>query len=177
MKFLSTNVAGVFIVETEPRTDERGFFARTFCQQEFAAQGLHTQFLQGNMSYNHKLGTLRGMHWQDAPHAEVKVVRCTQGVIFDVALDLRRDSPTYLQWAGVELSAENARSLYIPKGCAHGYLTLSPNAEIHYLVSTFYASTHDRGARWDDPAFEIKWPDTAQRIISARDEAHPLWTP
>jgi dTDP-4-dehydrorhamnose 3,5-epimerase len=177
MKLTPTNIQGCFIVDIEPRADERGFFARSFCQHEFAAHGLHTQFVQANISQNHEAGTLRGMHWQDAPHAEVKVVRCTRGGIFDVALDLRRESPTYLQWAGVELHAENARALYVPQGCAHGYLTLTRDAEVHYLVSAFYAPTHDRGVRWDDPAFGIKWPHTPQRIISARDEAHPLWQP
>lgn len=177
MKFHPTRVEGVFEIELEHRRDERGFFARSFCQKEFAAQGLHTEFLQANMSFNHEAGTLRGMHWQDEPHAEVKVVRCTRGVIFDVAVDLRRDSPTYLKWHGVELSAENGRALYIPRGCAHGYLTLVPGAEIHYLVSTFYAPTHDRGARQDDPAFGIQWPETEKRLISPRDVAHPLWQP
>ena len=177
MKFTPTNVDGVVIVDIEPRSDERGFFARSFCQREFEAQGLHTQFLQANMSFNHEQGTLRGMHWQEVPHSEVKVVRCTRGAIFDVALDLRRDSPSYLKWTGVELGAQNARALYIPEGCAHGYLTLTPAAEIHYLVSTFYAPAHERGARWDDRAFGIQWPHTPQRIISARDATHPLWQP
>lgn len=177
MKFHPTKVEGVFEIELEHRRDERGFFARSFCQKEFAAQGLHTEFLQSNLSFNHEAGTLRGMHWQDEPHAEVKVVRCTRGVIFDVAVDLRRDSPTYLKWHGVELSAENGRALYIPRGCAHGYLTLVPGAEIHYLVSTFYAPTHDRGARHDDPAFGIQWPEIEKRLISPRDVAHPLWQP
>ena len=177
MKFSPTNIQGSFIVDIEPRTDDRGFFARSFCQHEFEAQGLFTEFVQSNISFNHEAGTLRGMHWQDAPHAEVKVVRCTRGLVFDVALDLRRESPTYLQWTGVELSGENARALYVPQGCAHGYLTLTPDAEVQYLVSTFYAPTHDRGARWDDPAFGIEWPSTPQRIISARDKAHPLWQP
>jgi dTDP-4-dehydrorhamnose 3,5-epimerase len=177
MKFHPTKVEGVFEIELEHQHDERGYFARTFCQREFSAQGLHTEFLQANTSFNHEAGTLRGMHWQDAPHAEVKLVRCTRGAIYDVALDLRRDSPTYLKWTGVELSADNARALYIPQGCAHGYVTLTPGAEIHYLVSTFYAPTHDRGSRWDDPAFDIEWPQVAPLIISARDKAHPLWQP
>ncbi|MFZ2279688.1 MAG: dTDP-4-dehydrorhamnose 3,5-epimerase [Prosthecobacter sp.] len=177
MKFSPTKIQGCFIVDIEPRTDDRGFFARSFCRREFAEQDLCTEFVQANISFNHEAGTLRGMHWQDAPHAEVKVVRCTRGIVFDVALDLRRESPTYLQWTGVELSAENARSLYIPQGCAHGYLTLTPDAEMHYLVSAFYAPTHDRGARWDDPAFGIQWPNTPRRILSARDESHPPWQP
>ncbi|MDB6003601.1 MAG: rfbC [Prosthecobacter sp.] len=177
MKFIPTNIQGSFIVDIEPSVDERGFFARSFCQREFEAQSLCTQFLQANISLNLEAGTLRGMHWQDQPHSEVKVVRCTRGMVYDVTLDLRRESPTYLQWTGVELSGENMRALYVPQGCAHGYLTLTPGAELHYLVSTFYAPTHDRGARWDDPAFGIQWPHTPQRIISARDEAHPPWQP
>ncbi len=177
MKFIATNIEGVIVVEIEPRLDERGFFSRSFCYHEFSAQGLQTQFLQANISFNHDAGTLRGMHWQEAPHSEVKMVRCTRGRIYDVALDLRRDSPTYLQWSGIELSAENARALYIPEGCAHGYLTLTPGAEIHYLVSTCYSPTHERGARWDDPAFGIEWPQVPKHIISSRDDSHPLWQP
>lgn len=173
MKFTPTQIEGVVIIDIEPRTDDRGFFARSFCAREFAAQGLHTTYLQANMSYNHHQGTLRGMHWQAAPHAEVKVVRCTRGAIYDVAVDVRPDSPSFRQWVGVELTADNARSLYIPEGCAHGYLTLTQGAEIHYLVSAFYAPEHERGARWNDPAFGITWPETADRIISPRDEAHP----
>lgn len=174
--FTSTDVQGVFIVDIKPRADERGYFARGFCSQDFQNAGLCGSFLQANLSFNHAAGTLRGMHWQDAPHSEVKVVRCTRGAIFDVALDLRRSSPTYLRWTGVELSADNGRSLYIPEGCAHGYLTLTPGAEVHYLVSVPYAPAHDRGARWDDPAFGIVWPQPPA-IISKRDEEHPLWQP
>ncbi len=170
-----TSVDGVHIVALKPIRDDRGHFARSFCSRDFAEAGLCGQFVQGNMSYNHEASTLRGMHWQDAPHGEVKVVRCTRGVIFDVAVDLRSDSPTYLKWTGVELSADNAHALYIPEGCAHGYLTLTPGAEVHYLVSTFYAPTHERGARWDDPAFGILWPESP-RIISPRDQEHALWT-
>lgn len=172
--FTPTAVDGVFTVDIKRHADERGWFARGFCSEDFKSAGLSGSFLQANLSFNHAAGTLRGMHWQDAPHSEVKVVRCTRGAIYDVALDLRRSSPTYLQWTGVELSADNARSLYIPEGCAHGYLTLAPGAEVHYLVSAFYAPTHDRGARWDDPAFNIAWPEKPQ-VISARDQEHPLW--
>ena len=174
--FTSTEVEGVFIVDIKPRSDERGYFARSFCSQDFQNAGLCGSFIQANLSFNHAAGTLRGMHWQDAPHSEVKVVRCTRGAIFDVAVDLRPASPTYLRWTGVELSADNARSLYIPEGCAHGYLTLVPGAEVHYLVSALYAPSHDRGARWNDPAFGIAWPEKPQ-VISARDEEHPLWQP
>jgi len=177
MKFIETRVLGAILIDLEPRRDERGFFARSFCQREFEAKDLNTQFLQANISYNHEAGTLRGMHWQDEPHAEVKVARCTRGVIFDVALDLRHDSPSYLKWAAAELSAENGRALYIPRGCAHGYLTLTPGAEIHYLVSTFYAPTHNRGVLWNDPAFAIAWPETEKRFISERDNTHQLWQP
>ncbi len=175
MKFTPTDVAGAFIVDIEARTDERGFFARAFCAKEFEAHGLYSEFLQANMSFNHEAGTLRGMHWQDEPHGEVKVVRCTRGVIYDVAVDLRPSSPTYLKWAAVELSAENARAFYIPQGCGHGYLTLTPGAEVHYLVSTYYAPTHDRGALWNDPAFSIEWPQKENLIISDKDQKHPNW--
>jgi len=172
MIFTPTQVEGVVIIDVEPRRDDRGFFARAFCAKEFEAQGLKSNFVQANMSFNPHLGTLRGMHWQAAPHEEVKVVRCTRGVIFDVAVDVRPVSPTFGKWTGVELSADNARALYIPEGCAHGYLTLTPDAEVHYLVSAFYAPAHERGARWDDPFFAITWPDTPSRIVSPRDEAH-----
>jgi len=172
--FSPTAVDGLFIVDIKPHADERGYFARSFCSEDFKNAGLCGDFLQANLSFNHAAGTLRGMHWQYAPHSEVKVVRCTRGSIFDVAIDLRRSSPTYLQWAGVELSAINGRSLYIPEGCAHGYLTLEPGAEVHYLVSSFYAPTSDRGARWDDPAFNIAWPHKPL-VISARDQEHPWW--
>jgi dTDP-4-dehydrorhamnose 3,5-epimerase len=177
MKFTPTAIAGVFEIELEHRRDERGFFARGYCQREFEAQGLQGIYLQSNLSFNLEAGTLRGLHWQEEPHAEEKVVRCTQGAIFDVALDLRRDSPTYLKWQGTELSAENQRSFYIPRGCAHGYLTLTPGAEVHYLVSAFYAPAHERGARWNDPAFAIRWPRTERFILSPRDASHPLWQP
>lgn len=175
MKFTPTQVDGAFIIDIEPHVDDRGFFARTFCVRQFEAHGLHTEFVQANMSLNHHAGTLRGLHWQTAPHAEVKVVRCTRGAIFDVAVDVRPDSPTFRQWVGVELSADNARCLYIPAGCAHGYQTLTGEAEVHYLVSAFYAPEHERGARWDDPAFDIVWPPAKERIVSPRDEAHHLF--
>jgi dTDP-4-dehydrorhamnose 3,5-epimerase len=177
MKFIPSSILGVFEIEPDYRRDARGSFARSFCQREFEANGLQSSYVQANVSYNCEAGTLRGMHWQDEPHAEVKVVRCTQGAIFDVALDLRRDSPTYLKWQGSELSGANGRSLYIPRGCAHGYLTLTPGAEVHYLVSAFYAPAHERGALWNDPAFSIEWPRTERRILSPRDESHPLWHP
>lgn len=176
MKFIPGCIHGAFEIEPDYRRDARGYFARSFCQREFESRGLHASYVQANVSHNLEAGTLRGMHWQEEPHAEVKVVRCTQGTIFDVALDLRRDSPTYLKWLGTELSAANGRSLYIPRGCAHGYLTLTPGAEVHYLVSTFYAPAHERGALWNDPAFAIEWPRTERLILSPRDQSHPLWT-
>lgn len=171
MKFTPTPIEGVVIVDLEPVRDERGFFTRSFCAREFAAAGLHTEFVQTNIAFSHRAGTLRGMHWQVAPHEEVKLVRCTRGAIFEVALDLRPQSATFCQWFSIELSADNGRALYLPKGCANGYQTLLPDTEVHYAVSAPYTPESARGARWDDPAFGIVWPDTAQRTISARDAA------
>ena len=171
MKFTPTPISGVFIVDLEPHTDARGFFARSFCTQEFAAHGLHGEFAQTNIAFNHEAGTLRGLHWQTAPFEEIRLVRCTRGAVYDVALDLRTSSPTFRQWTAVELTADNARALYIPQGCAHGYQTLEPATEVHYMVSAPYSPEHARGARWDDPAFGIQWPPIERRILSPRDAA------
>lgn len=174
MIFTRTAVEGVVIVDLEPRTDERGFFARAFCAREFAAQGLNTQFVQANVSVNRDKGTLRGLHWQAAPHGEVKLVRCTRGAVHDVAVDMRPGSETYLRSVGVTLDAASGRALYIPEGCAHGYVTLEADTEVDYLVSAFYAPDHERAVRWDDPALGIEWPVPGRLIVSARDQAHPL---
>jgi len=151
-------VTGACIIELERREDNRGFFARSWCQNEFAAHGLNPHVVQINVAYTAKKATLRGLHYQVAPHQEAKTVRCTRGAIFDVAVDLRPDSPTFRQWVGVELSADNHRMLYIPGGCAHGYQSLADDSEIEYLTTAFYAPESARGVRFDDPAFGIDWP-------------------
>ena len=172
MKFEETRLQGAFVIDLEKRGDERGFFARVFCESEFADHGLATRFVQVNNSLSADKGTLRGMHYQLAPKAEVKVVRCIRGSLFDVIVDLREDSPTFKQHFGVELSAENRRMLYVPKGFAHGFLTLENNTEAFYLVDEFYAPEMERGARWNDPAFGIDWP-LEPTVISEKDEGHP----
>jgi dTDP-4-dehydrorhamnose 3,5-epimerase len=173
MRFIELALPGLFLVELELIQDERGFFARSWCQREFAEHGLNPQLVQCNVSFNHKRGTLRGLHYQTEPHAEDKLVRCTRGSIFDVALDLRPDSPTYLRWLGIELTEDNARMLYIPKGFAHGFQTLADRSELFYQMSQAYHPASARGVRWNDPAFGIEWPPVAQRIISPRDRDYP----
>ncbi len=177
MIFRETKLAGAFIIELEKLEDERGFFARAWCQKEFEAQGLVSRFVQCNVSFNKKRGTLRGMHYQVAPYEEVKLVRCTRGAIYDVIIDLRPDSPTYTQWLGVELTADNYRMLYVPEGCAHGYQTLTDNAEVFYQVSQFYAPQCERGVRWDDPVFNIEWPIDHPIILSEKDRRWPDFKP
>lgn len=172
MIFRETAVAGVWIVDPEPHTDERGFFARTWCAREFAERGLSARFVQASVSHNPRRGTLRGLHYQAAPHAEAKLVRCTRGAVYDVALDLRSGSPTYRRHVAVVLDARSHRALYIPEGCAHGFQTLEDDTDVLYQMSTFHAPEAARGVRWDDPAFAIPWPP-AERLISARDRAYP----
>jgi dTDP-4-dehydrorhamnose 3,5-epimerase len=169
---VETEVAGTFVVEIEPIDDERGFFARTFCADEFRARGLEACVVQCNISYNKRRGTLRGMHYQAAPHEEAKLVRCVRGAAIDVALDLRPSSPAYRRWTAVELSAENRRALYIPKGVAHGFQTLTDDTELYYEMSERFVPGAGRGVRWNDPAFGIEWP-IAEPIVSARDAAYP----
>jgi dTDP-4-dehydrorhamnose 3,5-epimerase len=173
-----TKLPGMAIVELEAFRDERGSFTRTFDAELFAAHGLDTSVAQCNSSFNPRAGTLRGLHYQLAPHAECKFVRCVRGRIFDVAVDLRRDSPTHGRWVGVELSAEDQRCVFIPEGCAHGFQTLEDASEIHYQASAAYAPHADRGVRWDDPALAISWPDppAGTRILSVRDRAFPDYT-
>ena len=173
MIFRETKLKGAFIIEPERLEDERGFFARTFCQEEFKTHRLNPGMVQCNISFNKKKGTLRGMHYQVAPHEETKLARCTRGAIYDVIIDLRPDSPTFKQWVAVELTADNRRMLYIPKGFAHGFQTLEDNTEVLYQMSEFYHPECARGVRWDDPAFGIEWPPAEQRIISAEDQAYP----
>ena len=173
MLFLPTELPGVFVVEPEPTADARGLFARTYCADEFAAHGLCTRWVQCNASFNARAGTLRGMHWQDAPHDEVKLVRCTSGAAVDVVADARPGSPTYRKWVAVELTAANRRAVYIPGGYAHGFQTLSDATELFYQMSTFYAPGAACGARWDDPALGIVWPPCETRVMSERDLLFP----
>ncbi len=176
MIFHETEVPGVVLVELEKMVDQRGFFARSFCGSEFAAHGLHASFVQTNISFNSQRATLRGMHFQAEPKPEPKLVRCTRGAAFDVALDLRRDSPTFCRWVGRELSEDNHHALYVPAGCAHGLLTLTDNTEVSYLMGVAYDPDLARGVRWNDQAFGIKWP-MQPVIISARDASYPDFTP
>lgn len=173
MRFTELTIPGAFIVDLEPRTDARGFFARTFCAREFAEHGLVTTIAQVNASYNHRRGTLRGMHYQDEPAPEAKLVRCVSGAIHDVIVDMRPNSPTYLRHVAVELSAANRRQLYIPELCAAGYQTLADDTEVTYQVSEFYTPETERGLRHDDPALGIAWP-LAVSEISPKDTAWPL---
>jgi dTDP-4-dehydrorhamnose 3,5-epimerase len=163
---------GAYVIELEKRADERGFFARTFCEREFTAHGLKTHFVQCNISFNKWKGTLRGMHFQAAPFEEAKVIRCNRGAIFDAIIDLRPESPTFKQYVTAELSAENGKMFYVPEGFAHGFQTLENDTEIFYQMSQFYSPEHGRGVRWNDPAFGIKWPE-GERIIIERDRTYP----
>ena len=172
MLFQESKLAGVFEIQIEPNTDERGFFARTWCQKEFSDHGLNANLVQCSISLNRRRGTLRGVHYQAAPFAETKVVRCTSGAIYDVVLDLREESPTYKQWFATVLSDENRCSLYIPEGCAHGFLTLTEESEVLYQMSEFYHPESARGVRWNDPAFGIEWPGKPE-VISTRDASYP----
>lgn len=176
MIFTETILKGAFEIEPELVRDERGMFARTWCQKEFEAQGLKVTWVQSNISMSSRRGTLRGMHLQIAPHEEVKLVRCTRGAIHDVIVDLRPASPTYCRHVGVTLSAENRRMLYIPERFAHGFLTLEDNSEVSYHMSEFYAPASARGFRWDDPAFGIQWPETIM-VMSEKDRSWPVFPP
>jgi dTDP-4-dehydrorhamnose 3,5-epimerase len=173
MIFTPTELDGAYVIDLERREDERGFFARAWCEDEFAAHGLSTRIAQCNVSFNHRRSTLRGLHYQAAPHAEVKVIRCTRGAIYDVIVDLRPDSPTRTRWLGFELSAENQRMLYVPEGFAHGYQTLADDTETFYLVSAAYAPEAEGGVRWDDPAFAVRWPDPEGALMSEKDRMWP----
>ncbi len=174
MIFHDTRIAGAYWIEPERAVDERGFFARTWCRQEFAERGLDTMLVQCSISFSRNRGTLRGMHYQQAPHDETKLVRCTRGSIYDVILDLRPESPTFTHWQAFELTSECRRELHVPKGVAHGFLTLCDDCEILYQVSTAYCAAASRGVRWDDPAFGIEWPDEPH-LVSDRDRSFPLW--
>jgi dTDP-4-dehydrorhamnose 3,5-epimerase len=173
MIFTESPLSGAYVVDMQRLPDERGFFARSYCADEFAAKGLGPELRQCSVSYNARKGTLRGMHYQDAPHEEHKLVRCTVGAIFDVIVDIRRMSPTYRHWFGAELTVDNRRSLFIPPGFAHGFVSLTDDTEVYYMISVAHAPNFSRGLRWNDPAFAIDWP-LRPAVISERDAAHPL---
>ena len=175
MIFVETNLKGAFIIEVKTIEDQRGFFARTWCQNECEARGLNPRVVQCNVSFNKKRGTLRGMHYQVAPHEEAKLVRCTMGSIYDVIIDLRPESPTFMQYSAVILTAENRKWLYIPEGFAHGFQSLEDNTEVFYQMSQFYVPESARGVRWNDPVFGIRWPDD-NPIVSAKDLQFPDFT-
>lgn len=172
MIFLPTNLRGACIIDPQRLEDDRGFFARTFCREEFAAHGLKADFAQCNISFNVRKGTLRGMHYQDKPHEEAKLVRCTRGSIFDVIVDIRKESATYRQWISTKLTADDRRMLYIPEGFAHGFQTLEDGSEVFYQMSEMYRPECARGIRWNDPVIDIAWP-LPNPIISARDAGYP----
>lgn len=172
MIFQETGLKGVYIIELEKKHDERGFFARSWCGEEFGAKGLVSRFVQCNISYNKIKGIIRGMHYQCRPYEETKLVRCTRGSIFDVVIDLRPDSPTFCKWLAVQLSGRNYRMLYIPGGFAHGFQTLEDDTEVFYQMSEFYHPGYARGIRWDDPFFKITWPEKAESI-SEKDRSYP----
>ncbi len=172
LKFFATKLKGAFSIEPERLEDERGFFARTWCEREFAALGLDPRCVQCSISFNKKKSTLRGLHYQAAPGEEAKLVRCTRGAIYDVIVDLRPGSKTFKQWFSVELTAENHKMIFIPENFAHGFLTLQDDTEVYYQMSAFYAPEYARGIRWNDPAFDIAWPAEVQ-VISDRDRNYP----
>lgn len=172
MKFIPTPLKNAFLIDLEKRGDERGFFARTFCIEEFKKHGLEPAVVQANCSLSVDKGTLRGLHYQLSPKEETKLVRCLSGALYDVILDLRPDSPTFGHSFGALLTPENRTMMYVPKGFAHGFLTMEPNTEILYLVSEYYSKELERGIRWDDPRFNIEWPETPV-VISERDRTHP----
>ena len=176
MRFTTTPVDGVTVIEIDRISDDRGFFARIWDGEEFARHGLEAEWVQANVGRSIRAGTLRGMHYQRDPHAEVKLVRCTRGAVYDVAVDLRPGSPSYLRWTGVTLSADEHTMLYIPQGCAHGYQTQADDSEIVYFTSAAYAREAATGARYDDPAFGIRWPRQAE-VISEQDAGWALWPP
>jgi dTDP-4-dehydrorhamnose 3,5-epimerase len=173
MKFIETPLEGAYLIEIEPISDQRGFFARSWCEHEFGDHKLNSNLVQCNISFNTKKGTLRGMHYQIKPHEEAKLVRCTQGSIYDVVVDIRPNSPTFRSWHGVNLSSNNRKMLYIPEGFAHGFQTLEDNTEVFYQMSNFYHGESARGLKWDDPDVGIDWILKDNLIISERDQGYP----
>lgn len=172
MIFRETELAGVCEITLERKPDDRGFFARTWCQREFEEYGLDSNLVQCSISFNTRAGTLRGMHYQAQPYKETKLVRCTQGALYDVIVDLRPESLTFRRWIALSLTAANRKAVYIPEGCAHGFVTLETGTEVFYQMSEFYNAESARGVRWNDPAFQIKWP-VEVKVISDRDRAYP----
>jgi dTDP-4-dehydrorhamnose 3,5-epimerase len=175
MEFKETKLKGAFLVGQKKIVDQRGYFARAWCRDEFKQHGLNPDMLQLNTGFSHKAGTLRGMHYQEPPHAEAKFVRCTRGAVYDVIVDLRTESPTRGEWVGVELTADEGNMLYAPAGCAHGYQTLADDSEIYYMTTALYAAHAAKGVRYDDPAFAIQWP-RAVSVISDPDRNWPDYT-
>ena len=173
MKFTELELSGAYLIEVEPVADERGFFARSFCDREFAERGLETRFVQQSISHNTRRGTLRGVHFQREPHTETKLVRCITGSLYDLIVDLRPESPTFRRWQAVELSARNRAMLYIPAGFGHGFQTLEDDTDVFYEISAYYAPTAASGMRWDDEAFAFEWP-LPVAVISERDQSYPL---
>jgi dTDP-4-dehydrorhamnose 3,5-epimerase len=176
MRCSPLEIVGAFLLEPEVHEDERGLFTRTFDRDAFAQAGLNTEWAQAAIAVNHRAGTLRGLHYQEEPHPEIKLVRCATGAIFDVIVDLRPDSPTEGRWTSVVLSAQNRRQLYVPAGVAHGYQTLLDDTEVHYLISAEFHADLQRGIRWDDETLAIDWPKCSSRILSARDRQFPGYT-
>jgi dTDP-4-dehydrorhamnose 3,5-epimerase len=172
MIFSETRLKGAFVINPERLEDERGFFARSWCEREFKDHGIETKFVQCNISFNKKIGTLRGMHYQAAPYEEAKLIRCTMGAIYDVIMDLRPNSLTYREWVYTELTSDNRRMIHVPKGFAHGFLTLTDNSEIFYMMSESYVPGFGRGIKWNDPVLGITWPAEV-RVISSQDQSYP----
>ena len=173
MDFTETKLSGVWLLDPRRFEDARGFFAPAFSAREFGARGMASHFVESNISYSRRGGTLRGMHYQAAPHGQAKLVRCTRGAVYDVVIDIRPDSPTYGGWVGFELTEENRRMVYLPGDCAHGFQTLVDGAEVFYMVSSPYAPESGRGVRWDDPAFGVEWPEAGERVLLERDRGYP----
>lgn len=173
MKFIETKLKGVFVIELEKFEDDRGFFARTFCKKEFEEHGLDLSLAQISIAFNKKKGTIRGMHYMLPPNEEIKLVRCSRGSVYDVVLDLRRDSKTFKEWINMEIGDKNNKMIYLPKGCAHGYQSLTDNTEVIYHMSEIFNAKSYSGVRYNDPAFKIKWPIADNVIISEKDKSHP----
>lgn len=176
MKFTQLKLIGAYVIEPEPMMDERGIFARTYCRKEFEAHGLNPILVQCSTSFNKRRGTFRGLHYRVAPHAEVKLVRCTRGAIYDVVVDLRPESVTFRQWCAIELTADNRTMVYVPEGFAHGFETLKDSSEVFYQMSEFYEPSYEGGIRWNEPAFKFEWPFQPV-VISARDRTYPDFVP
>ena len=177
MTFTETKISGAFLVDLKRIVDERGFFSRAWSAREFAELGLESDFPEINLSLSLRKGTIRGLHYQKEPHSEAKFVRCIRGSLFDVVVDLRPASPTYLQWAAFEISASTYQGIYVPAGCAHGVQTLEDETEMFYMVSSCYHAASEAGIRWDDPLFNVEWPDVARRIVSEKDRSWPDYQP